>query len=723
MFSHYTQHRVQRNLLYGESFSASPAHGTEAMPGQRSADGPAPPLDPIDASVVRRVRLGLIISFITVFELCVLSNLLQILDPSRPAPPWEEPFRKRRPARKDTEIPVAGARFSGQFNSLLSSGLVGIVERGTALFYSSYFCVMKTAALARSIFNGKRLSTQSPTPENVNLIDTWRLCPTIQEFLEAQEAHKRECHVYGGDFRHWFHQIPTPSWLQQLFGIRAHVPASWTGKKKKADRNGNVKEDVVWRALPMGWSWSPVLAQAVAWSYLTYRCDAQEPCFFDEDAFRGNRLPTTIRVRNPETGEFCGFATVYYDNFLIMCTDGNLLNQIRARLLRNSELLQVLIKEGSEIHCNKATFCSKGFDYLGVHFQGVRKRDRDASGGTIGSRSGLITGIEWYPTKTEEWEKGASSINQRIRTRQEITLREAATLIGQAVFALTMAPQGLRRTPQAPALLRAAREVGILAHQRKDWDSLVQDAPSWLEDISSIWEAALQLSERGKHYRATFGSDQGFKAPTFRHILTTDASTSTGLGWASFLYDEAGLTEETEQHVCGGRNLEAFERDQDIYILEVKAALEGLRAWCLKNPGSERVCLVVDNSGAAFTLRNGYTSNALAMSLLLDERYVDCLARVEDVILVISEDNPSDCCSRIFDRHRQEAHLDFSHSSYAERCAKLAKCVSARRKGWNWASEKRRAFDERTPSTRPNHDPVGQDWSLPNHMYTDGQTS
>jgi len=119
MFSHYTQHRVQRNLLYGESFSASPAHGTEAMPGQRSADGPAPPLDPIDASVVRRVRLGLIISFITVFELCVLSNLLQILDPSRPAPPWEEPFRKRRPARKDTEIPVAGARFSGQFNSLL----------------------------------------------------------------------------------------------------------------------------------------------------------------------------------------------------------------------------------------------------------------------------------------------------------------------------------------------------------------------------------------------------------------------------------------------------------------------------------------------------------------------------------------------------------------------------------------------------------------------------
>ena len=98
---------------------------------------------------------------------------------------------------------------------------------------------------------------------------------------------------------------------------------------------------------------------------------------------------------------------------------------------------------------------------------------------------------------------------------------------------------------------------------------------------------------------------------------------------------------------------------------------------------------------------------------LLDERYVDCLARVEDVILVISEGNPSDCCSRIFDRHRQEAHLDFSHSSYAERCAKLAKCVSARRKGWNWASEKRRAFDERTPSTRPNHDPVGQDFGRP----------
>ena len=241
----------------------------------------------------------------------------------------------------------------------------------------------------------------------------------------------------------------------------------------------------------------------------------------------------------------------------------------------------MLIKEGSEIHCNKATFCSKGFDYLGVHFQGIRKRDRDASGATGGTRSGLITGMEWYPTKTEEWEKGASCIYQRIRARQEITLREAATLIGQAVFALTMAPKGLRRTPQAPALLRAAREVGILAHRKKDWDSPVPNAPSWLVDIADIWEAALQLSEPGKHYRATFGSDQGFQAPAFRHILATDASTSTGLGWVSFLYDEKGLTEETEQHVCGGRNLEEIERGQDIYILEVKAALEGLRGWCL----------------------------------------------------------------------------------------------------------------------------------------------
>jgi hypothetical protein len=80
-------------------------------------------------------------------------------------------------------------------------------------------------------------------------------------------------------------------------------------------------------------------------------------------------------------------------------------------------------------------------------------------------------------------------------------------------------------------------------------------------------------------------------------------------------------------------------------FLELRAAIEGLRAWVAEpRHAGRKVTRVVDNAAAAFALRHGFSSNNKATAIIQEAAYV--LERVEDIILAISGDNPADCCSR-----------------------------------------------------------------------------
>jgi hypothetical protein len=63
------------------------------------------------------------------------------------------------------------------------------------------------------------------------------------------------------------------------------------------------------------------------------------------------------------------------------------------------------------------------------------------------------------------------------------------------------------------------------------------------------------------------------------------------------------------------------------------------------------------------------------------------LRRVEDVVLVISQENPSDCCSRNGpDDWKRAGGCCLSHASFEERWKRLNRCLTSRARGWNWAS-------------------------------------
>ena len=88
----------------------------------------------------------------------------------------------------------------------------------------------------------------------------------------------------------------------------------------------------------------------------------------------------------------------------------------------------------------------------------------------------------------------------------------------------------------------------------------------------------------------------------------------------------------------------------------------------------KRVTLVVDNATLAFTLRNRVTSSVIAMNIL-DENW-ELLSFINDVVLMVSEDNPADCPSRrcLNDLDVRIKRMRLSMEAYAQ--------------GWQWASQK-----------------------------------
>lgn len=657
MYAHGLHHRVLHNLLYGQD-----------VPPEDRVSEVVPDLDEIPKNIVGRANVSVLLTFAERSQLSILISVLLLIAPGAEVPAWAH-AAKMTPADSQ-RAPTVDPRFAGHFADLVACGLLKAQEPRRSWFYSTYFYVLKTVDKARSIFNGKRLSKRCPVPDPVNLADTCSLVGKIFRFMSEQKGPRR-CFVLGGDLRHWFHQIPAPDWMQRLFGLRARQAA------------GGFK-DFVWTSIPMGWSWSPLIAQGVAWTFLMFREETDSRVFFEEAAFTGaTGLPTFVNVIDPVTKEIKGFATVYYDNYLIMCWDSDLLDAIEQRLKANEKALRIVVKDGSRFSLNTAKFCNEGFDYLGVHFQGTKKKSRETP------RAGTLYGMKWAPAKASSWEQQDHVTRRHLDCPGEtVTLRAAARLVGQCVFSLLMAPGGLRRQEKADAVLLAARRIGLAAFHSKNWNSPLASEEPWVTDLGLAWSDAVSRT----YERAFDDAENSMKAPEYLHILCTDASTTDGLGWCAFEADGDNFSEKDVEHLCGGRDQTRSERaaETDIFILEMKAALEGLAVWCAANPGTSEVTLVVDNSGAAFALRNGFSNNGEALLMMRSPTNLENLRRVEDVILVISEDNPADCCSRTRDVSRTE-HAR-THTDLGIRVRRMALCVAARRRGWCWASQKRTAF-------------------------------
>ena len=190
-----------------------------------------------------------------------------------------------------------------------------VVERCTQSdisFFGKYFSVLKDPTCSRSIFNGKRLSTLCEPPHPVNLMPI--------QMLLRMAADLGRVNLVIGDIRHWFHQLPFAN--HRFFGIECG------GKFFR------------WCALPMGWSWSPFIAQCIAWSIILYADEEEEKiCDFDHNS---SAPPQYVHLRS--NGRPCGFMTLLYDNIAVFTNDPRCAEKLHKRIKKNCDRFSVTLK-------------------------------------------------------------------------------------------------------------------------------------------------------------------------------------------------------------------------------------------------------------------------------------------------------------------------------------------------------------------------------------------
>lgn len=135
---------------------------------------------------------------------------------------------------------------------------------------SKYFAVRKTEETARSIFNGRKFSQRCAPPPPTNLPDVVRILEALSELQEVSPS----ISILEGDIRHYFHQLKLNTEIQNYFCVES-------------------SEQVYrWRALPMGWSWSPFCAQSIGMGAMLV---AMRQCGFDVHDFLSKKRSAASR--------------------------------------------------------------------------------------------------------------------------------------------------------------------------------------------------------------------------------------------------------------------------------------------------------------------------------------------------------------------------------------------------------------------------------------------
>lgn len=436
-----------------------------------------------------------------------------------------------------------------------------------------YFAVPKGEEHSRAIWNGKPLGRISHGPPPVFL-------PYLPDLLEKLGTYIHDnpgCELLTADFRHFFHQIPTNQVLARFFGV------ALDGKY------------YCWTSLPMGWSWSPFVAQSVAWAILLAGSDdlwELEPGL--------DKLPTYVHLKKG------GWLTVYYDNLFVVCKNADVMKEVMERIRHNCRQFGARIKPGSWQHRSWKDLPSEPLEYLGAKIS--RNGDR------------LIWGQ--IDKKAEKWSRlmiDGTLVQDAWKLKW--TRREVTQIIGRVIcrWILSLEP-----------LCDLVEVIGILQRIAKDrWDertlSLTEPEQTAL---ASSWRRVL---ENPWHEMET-------RRPEREETMATDSSS---LGWGYVIYDSEGKVVE-EQGDMWGEN----QRSWHIFLKEAIVAIDVLMRRSDESPNT-RFVIGIDNAAAASALRNRYSGNAFICKRLtaLQLKMIKTHCTYE-VVGVRSEDNVADTASR-----------------------------------------------------------------------------
>lgn len=461
-------------------------------------------------------------------------------------------------------------------------------ERRAAKHYAKFFLVPKKDRWGRAIFNCRQANRDCRAPPSVNLPRVEHLLRKIHEVTAGKGLFAFEM-----DFRCWFYQIPIIGELARHFIIAC--------KEKFYMLIG----------CPMGWSWSPFLAQSVTWGMLLK----------DIPAHLGARIPESMEsppawVEIYEKGECVGIVTAWYDNILVISSSEKMRNLWCDWIMGKTWVSNKADQEGNTTvggrtkHYNvrvKVAEKTTTPTFLGLDF-------------AYNPKKGIV---EWRHTKdagkdVENLVEGATRRQMAstigfIMWDNMVRLRDM-NKVGWALAVLSEKTQGVKTRAQWDAnanLDEATREKLNVAKARTTEDADVEN--TWMRvDVSK--------SHRG------------------RIILASDAS-STTLAWLVM----GSTLEECSKPVIIAAKVRGH---RNIFLKELEAAtlaVEGIAGtgFC------GEIVLLCDNAAAVLAIRKGYSSVPGANELLT--RIWVALERSGEALTVLrvpGKDNVADSPTR-----------------------------------------------------------------------------
>ena len=565
-------------LLRGAGGNYSPA----AIYDEGEIDNPDPsflPLDPVD--VAGQANLGAMNGRLHArFTLYALSLIMSVAVFVRDVQPPALDY-----------MPSTMPKWTSHLQALAATTPTPIlvpVAKALVLGVCSYFAVAKGTEYARAIFNGRRFSARCKVPPSTNL-------PDVVTLLQALSRLPGRMTFVEGDIRHFFHQLKLHQEISRFFCVRQHG-TFWR-----------------WSTLPMGWSWSPFIAQSISMGMII---EVLENCGVSMELYKNlNQPPALIEVPDVLV------AAVWYDNILLATTNANLGLKFyqKFRTMVDARHFNLTMKEWNLHHPRSLTEGSTHPVYLGLEFSSrPTKRQR--------SEDDKVNVLHWRHTeKRITTFKALDLLRKDGDPKSQLTPRIIAKICGSLMWDAHVAGIPLCRKSELIDLIRL---VGTSARQ-SGWDSVLV-----------LNEEALALL-RGEVSLAIINDWKSLpRVVTTNNIFV--ATDSSDLMWGAIAWDD---TDSPILSLEGQVWPDSIAKEH-IFLKELLAATITIERLAKKH-ASAKIHVITDNTACAAVLRRLASSSKAGCELA---RRVDNALSASgctlQVIIVSSADNPADEPSR-----------------------------------------------------------------------------
>ena len=485
---------------------------------------------------------------------------------------------------------------------LTTWALMEACGKGEIATFGKYFQVPKGEHFWRVIVDARTAGRLCFHPPPVNFPHLRTLLTEVASliFLGSMWA-------VTGDWKYWFYQIPINDSLKRRFGIQVSDPDDPT---KTIFRR--------MRCLPMGWPWSPRIAQCIGWLVILHREKDAENLGVHESW--GDNPPSFVRLRDGPNGKTTGLIFLWLDNVMVLSLDESLRNKWYNRLDANARRFNVRWKNLEKTSKPK---------YLGIFFRWIKNK------------------VVWCH-ESERTKKWRLVVNQDI-----LTARDVARHVGIAIWHQMVTLEPLYEISDSIEIMR---RISPRLKSKKDWDKPLAELSLTLplKDIRTLREhVRTALRNKDVMMDTTVAmetayvcmdackEDQSiFKSTDPKKRL---GAVDNGAGVVWFGKDHTEY--QAERHRWSDA-----ERLLPIHVLEIKAV-----KWALIDilpPARVRTRLVIgeDNTIVVAALSKGYSSCA-ATRIEIKEIFALCKAKnyVLEIIWVPSLENAADPLSRGFD--------------------------------------------------------------------------